>query len=127
MVKAKRNLCSLLIAILLLGVATIPVTAEEREPSTSTKITVVEKSSTRDVIYGEATERKLTMYGYLYITVSWERESGVTSITGVEDAWTTDPYMELEDTWYSSSRGTAYFWDDTHHVSDHVTIYAEDI
>ncbi len=76
MVKVKSNLCSLLIAILLLGVVTIPITAAENKPDISTKITHVEKSGTREVIYGEATKEKMTMYGNLYITVYWEKILG---------------------------------------------------
>lgn len=82
MLKLKRNLCGLLIAILLLGVAAIPVAAEDNKSDISIKITKVEKSGTQEITYGEATKEKRTMYGYLYITVTWQKDSKATTIMG---------------------------------------------
>jgi hypothetical protein len=123
MVKVKRNLCSLLIAILFLGVVTIPAISAENKSGVTTEITNVEKDS----ISGEATKQKMTMYGYLYITVYWEKENGTITITGLKRAWTDDPYMKLVDAWTTSTYGKANFWDDTHHAGDSVRIDASEI
>ncbi|MGS0765187.1 hypothetical protein [Syntrophomonas curvata] len=122
-VKVKRNLCSLLIAILLLGALNIPVISAEKKSNVTIEITNVEKDS----ITGEATKQKMSMYGYLYITVYWKKENGTTTITGLKRAWTDDPYMKLIDAWTASTYGKANFWDDTHHAGDSVRIDASEI
>ena len=123
MTKVQRNLCSLLIAILLFGAVTIPVAFAENRSDVTTKITNVEKDS----ITGEATKQKMSMYGYLYITVYWKKENGTTTITGLKRAWTDDPYMKLIDAWTTSTYGQAKFWDDTHHAGDNVRINSSEI
>jgi hypothetical protein len=94
------------------GVVTIPVISAENKSGITTEITNVEKDS----ISGEATKQKMTMYGYLY-----------TTITGLKRAWTDDPYMKLVDAWTTSTYGKANFWDDTHHAGDSVRIDASEI
>lgn len=121
--KGKRTLCSLLIVILLLGVSTTPVFSAENNSGVTTKIINIEKDS----ISGEAQKDKMTMYGYLHISVYWTKENGTTKITGLKRAWTDDPYMELVDAWTTPTYGIAYFWDDTHHVGDSIIFNASEI
>ncbi|NLV20723.1 MAG: hypothetical protein GXY49_01830 [Syntrophomonadaceae bacterium] len=124
----KKTAAKVVITALLFGLVTVPVNAEVITSN------VVEQKATSDlspngvILTGEATKDKLTMYGYLYITVTWEKKPGQNvRITGIKKAWTTDPYMKLQNTSCSSSSATAYFYDNTHIATDSIKIYASEI
>lgn len=124
----KKTAAKVVLTALLFGLIAVPVNAAV-VTSNVVEQKVTSDLSPNDVIMtGEATKDKLTMYGYLYITVTWEKKSGENvEITGIKKAWTTDPYMKLQNTSCSSSSATAYFYDSTHVVSDSIRINASEI
>ena len=117
----KKTAAKVVLTALLFGLIAVPVNAAV-VTSNVVEQKVTSDLSPNDVIMtGEATKDKLTMYGYLYITVTWEKKSGENvEITGIKKAW-------LQNTSCSSSSATAYFYDSTHVVSDSIRINASEI
>lgn len=124
----KKTAAKVIISALLFGLVAVPVNADVVTTNVVEQAAVSELTPNGVILTGEATKDKLTMYGNLYITVTWEKKPGENvKITGVKRAWTTDPYMKLQSTSCSTSSATAYFYDKTHHTTDSVKIFASEI
>ena len=126
----KKAAAKVIIGALLLGIVVAPVPLNADVVTTNIVEQKVVSDITPDgvIVTGEATKDKVTMYGRLYITVTWKKEDGGNAqITGIKRAWTTDPYMALQSTSWSASRASAYFYDQTHHTTVSVKLYASEI
>jgi hypothetical protein len=72
----KKTAAKVIISALLFGLVAVPVNADVVTTNVVEQAAVSELTPNGVILTGEATKDKLTMYGNLYITVTWEKTRG---------------------------------------------------